>query len=168
MQKNVEQSISMGKGKQQQGLTRKQEVADKPLQSQQQQHRLFKFLSKKRARSEQAATAPEVMAKGHDMPQTPPAVLTTPLAMALWQKAQEMGWVDEQNQPLIVHWQAALLAERMAALLNIPCKWLVFGKFWHIKYLKNYRVRALNQQGAGDFMCLLNQLNETVKSFLTA
>jgi len=57
-----------------------------------------------------------------------PEVLATDEAMALWQKAQQAGYVDEHYQPLLSRTQAALLADAMAERLGIKEKWKVFGE----------------------------------------
>ena len=51
-----------------------------------------------------------------------PDVLRTPEAMALWQKAQQAGYVDARYQPLLSRTQAALLADAMAERLGIKEK----------------------------------------------
>lgn len=160
MKNKSAEPMNMDDWKQLQALISKLEAAVKPLKRQQ-KHRLFK----KRSCAGQTTTATGDNAVEKKMSRPLPAVLATPLAMALWQKAKENEWVDECCQPLVTHGQAALLAERMAQLLDIRCKWLVFGTFWHINNLKSYRVRALNQHGSGDFMLQLNQLNRIAKTF---
>ena len=59
-------------------------------------------------------------------PPTLPPPLSSPEAMALWQKAQRAGYVDEHYQPLLSRTQAALLADAMAERLGIKEKWKVF------------------------------------------
>ena len=64
--------------------------------------------------------------------------LATDKAMALWQKAQDAGWVDANYQPTISRTQAALLADAMAERLGIREKWKVFETLWNRKYMYYY------------------------------
>ena len=63
--------------------------------------------------------------KGSDRPALPD-VLSTEKAMALWEKVQAAGWIDDNYQPLISRTQAALLADMMAERIGIREKWKVF------------------------------------------
>ena len=87
-----------------------------------------------------------------------PEVLRTEKAMALWQKAQEAGYVDEYYQPLISRTQAALLADAMAERLSIKEKWKVFEGLWHRKYMRSDYNLALTQQQSYDFQDELKRL----------
>ena len=64
-------------------------------------------------------------------PPTLPPPLSSPEAMAIWQKVREAGYVDENYQPLISRTQSALLANAMATRLGIRKKWKVFETLWH-------------------------------------
>ena len=73
-----------------------------------------------------------------------PPELSTPKAMALWQKAQAKGYVDAIYQPLISRTQAALLADAMAERLGIRKKWKVFETLWNRKNMYRDYYKALN------------------------
>ena len=75
-----------------------------------------------------------------------PDALSTEEAMALWKKAQEAGYVDENYQPLISRTMSALLADAMAERLGIPEKWKVFEVLWNRKYMYRDYYQALGQQ----------------------
>ena len=66
--------------------------------------------------------------------------------MALWEKVQRAGYVDENFQPLISRTQAALLADAMAERLGIREKWKVFENFWGRKNKYRDYYQALGQQ----------------------
>ena len=87
-----------------------------------------------------------------------PEPLATEKAMALWKKAQEAGYVDENYQPLISRTQSALLANAMAARLGIREKWKVFETFWGRKYMRNDYSLALSQLQSLDFQDELKQV----------
>ena len=102
-----------------------------------------------------------VKAKATDgVAQELPDVLRTPEAMALWQKAQRAGYVDEHYQPLLSRTQAALLADAMAERLGIKEKWKVFEGLWHRKYMYHDYYRAMEQQQSLDFQDMLKRLFE--------
>ena len=73
-----------------------------------------------------------------------PPELSTPKAMALWQKAQAKGYVDANYQPLISRTQAALLADAMTERLGIRKKWKVFETLWNRKNMYRDYYKALN------------------------
>ena len=75
-----------------------------------------------------------------------PEVLATDKAMALWRKAQRVGYVDEHYQPLLSRTQAALLADAMAKCLGIKEKWKVFEGLWNRKNMYRDYYKALNLQ----------------------
>ena len=87
-----------------------------------------------------------------------PDVLRTPEAMALWQKAQRAGYVDEHYQPLLSRTQAALLADAMAERLGIKEKWKVFEGLWNRKYMRNDYNLALTRKRSLDFQDKLKRL----------
>ena len=100
-----------------------------------------------------------VKAKATDgVAQELPDVLRTPEAMALWQKAQRAGYVDEHYQPLLSRTQAALLADAMAERLGIKETWTVFEALWHRKYMRSDYNLALTRKGSLDFQDELKQL----------
>ena len=84
--------------------------------------------------------------------------MATEKAMALWKKAQEAGYVDENYQPLISRTQSALLADAMAERLGIREKWKVFETFWGRKYMRNDYSLALSQLQSLDFQDELKQV----------
>ena len=84
--------------------------------------------------------------------------LSTPKAMALWQKAQAKGYVDGNFQPLISRTQAALLADAMAERLGIRKKWKVFETLWNRKNMRSDYNIALRQHQSLDFQDSLKQL----------
>ena len=79
-----------------------------------------------------------------DSPPTLPEALSTPEAMALWEKAQRAGYVDANFQPKISRSQAALLADAMAERLGIRNKWKVFEGLWNRKNMYRDYYKALN------------------------
>ena len=79
-----------------------------------------------------------------DSPPTLPEALSTPEAMALWEKAQRAGYVDANYQPKISRSQAALLADAMAERLGIRNKWKVFEGLWNRKNMYRDYYKALN------------------------
>ena len=100
-----------------------------------------------------------VKAKATDgVAQELPDVLRTPEAMALWQKAQRAGYVDEHYQPLLSRTQAALLADAMAERLGIKEKWKVFEGLWNRKYMRNDYNLALTRKRSLDFQDKLKRL----------
>ena len=66
--------------------------------------------------------------------------------MALWQKTQRAGYVDEHYQPLLSRTQAALLADEMAGRLGIKEKWKVFETLWHRRNMYRDYYKALDLQ----------------------
>jgi len=87
-----------------------------------------------------------------------PDVLSTPEAMALWQKVQQAGYVDEHYQPLLSRTQAALLADAMAERLGIKEKWKVFEGLWNRKYMRSDYNLALTRKKSLDFQDELKRL----------
>jgi len=105
-------------------------------------------------RQQQKDTSPAAPVK--DTPLSPE--LSTPKAMALWQKAQAKGYVDGNFQPLISRTQAALLADAMAERLGIRKKWKVFETLWNRKNMRSDYNIALRQHQSLDFQDSLKQL----------
>lgn len=87
-----------------------------------------------------------------------PPELSTPKAMALWKKAQAVGYVDDNYQPLISRTQSALLADAMAERLGIREKWKVFETLWNRKNMRSDYTRAMNQLQSLDFQDELKRL----------
>lgn len=82
---------------------------------------------------------------------TTPAELQTEEARRLWDAARDAGWVDDNCQPLLSRALSAVLADRMATLLNIQNKWKVFESFWGMKGLRSAYNNALNQKQFDEF-----------------
>ena len=80
-----------------------------------------------------------------------PAELQTEEALRLWDAARDAGWVDDGCQPLLSRAMSAVLADRMATLLNIQNKWKVFESFWGMKGLRSAYNNALNQKQFDEF-----------------
>ena len=89
---------------------------------------------------------PEVQTKDRPPSNELPEVLATPKAMALWRKAQQADYVDENFQPLISRTQSALLADAMAKRLGIKEKWKVFELLWNRKNMYRDYYKALYLQ----------------------
>ena len=87
-----------------------------------------------------------------------PEELATDEAMALWEKAQRAGYVNEYYQPLLSRTQAALLADAMAERLGIKEKWKVFEGLWNRKYMRSDYNLALTRKGSLDFQDELKRL----------
>lgn len=79
----------------------------------------------------------------------PPPALATPQAQALWQKAQEAGWVDERLQPRAISQNmAAVLASMIASKLNLNPTWPPFEQFWGIRNMaQKYTIAQDTQKG---------------------
>lgn len=86
-----------------------------------------------------------------DTPPPLPPELSTDKAMALWQKAQRAGYVDNNYQPLISRTQSALLADAMAERLGIKEKWKVFEALWNRKNMRSDYNLALTRKLSLDF-----------------
>ena len=82
---------------------------------------------------------------------TTPAELQTEEARRLWDAARDAGWVDDNCQPLLSRALSAVLADRMATLLNIQNKWKVFETFWNRKNMRSDYNDALNQKQFDEF-----------------
>jgi hypothetical protein len=84
-----------------------------------------------------------------------PSKLSTEAAMAIWQKAQQAGYVDANYQPLISRTQAALLADEMAKRLAIKDKWKVFEELWNRRNMYRDYHDALEQHQSLQFRDIL-------------
>ena len=87
-----------------------------------------------------------------------PETLSTEKAMALWQKAQDAGYVDDNFQPLISRTQSALLADAMALRLGIKEKWKTFEALWNRRNMYRDLQDALNQKQSLQFRDNLKDL----------
>lgn len=79
--------------------------------------------------------------------------LASPQAQQLWAQAQQRGWVDNNSKPLLPNTEAAFMADRMAQILGIRCKWKTFGEFWGMKpdSLRSAYNKALDKSTMLDF-----------------
>jgi len=84
-------------------------------------------------------------------PDLPPS-LSTDEAMALWKKAQDAGYVDDNYQPLISRTMSAVFAFEMANKLKIRNKWKVFEDIWNRKNIRSDYYKAFSQQQYSDFV----------------
>ena len=84
-------------------------------------------------------------------PDLPPS-LSTDEAMALWKKAQDAGYVDDNYQPLISRTMSAVFAFEMANKLKIRNKWKIFEQFWNRSNMRSDNYRATFQQQYPDFI----------------
>ena len=91
-------------------------------------------------------------------PDLPPS-LSTDEAMALWKKAQDAGYVDDNYQPLISRTQSAVLAFVIAKKLRIRNKWIIFEKFWNRSNMRSDSYHATIQQQYPD---LIKELEKTL------
>ena len=105
----------------------------------------------------QASPQPSPKGKGDERELLSEA-LRTEDAMALWQKAQQAGYVDEHYQPLLSRTQAALLADTMAERLGIKEKWKVFEGLWNRKYMRSDYNLALSRKRSLVFQDELKRL----------
>lgn len=80
-----------------------------------------------------------------------PDVLSTEEAMAVWEKVQAAGYVNDNYQPMISRTQSALLANAMAERLGIHDKWKVFETLWNRKNMYRDYYKALNLLQSLDF-----------------
>ena len=80
-----------------------------------------------------------------------PALLDTPRAHELWQKAQAEGWVDEARQPTgLSRPDAALLAYRIGQVLGIE-GWKPFEILWHRQNMRVDYSKTQHNQKTDDF-----------------
>ena len=99
----------------------------------------------------------DVSAKEHsptiESPEPPelPAPLATPEAMALWQKAQQAGYVNERFQPSLSRTLSAILAFEMAKRLSIKDKWKTFETLWNRRNMYRDYYTSLNQNQSLEF-----------------
>jgi len=95
-----------------------------------------------------------------DMKKTPctdnggmPEVLKTEEATTLLDKLKSAGLLDEEYQPInLSRAFKAVLANTIAAELNIEKKWKVFEEFWNIRALASAYTKAILQNNVVDFI----------------
>ena len=87
-----------------------------------------------------------------------PEALASEEAMALWEKMQAAGYIDEDFQPLLSRSQSALLADAMAERLGIKEKWMVFETLWQRKNMYRDYYKALYLQQSLTFQDKIKRL----------
>ena len=80
-----------------------------------------------------------------------PSELDTEEARRLWAAARDAGWVDDDCHPRLSRALSAMLADRMATILEIPNKWKVFETFWGMNSLRSAYNHALDQKQFNEF-----------------
>lgn len=88
-------------------------------------------------------------------PEVPP-LLDTPRARELWQKAIAEGWVNEQLRPLLSRSDAALLAGRIAEILNVE-GWKPFEQLWNRKNMRQDYCKAMGKKEASELLDALKK-----------
>ena len=83
-------------------------------------------------------------------------LLDTPRARELWQQAMAHGWVNEQWQPLLSRTDAALLAARIAEILDIE-GWKPFEQLWNRKNMRQDYCKAMGKKEASGFLDALKK-----------
>ena len=96
-------------------------------------------------------THPHPLPKGRGVDTTKgernlPETLSSEEAMALWEKVQVAGYVDDNYQPTISRTQAAILADEIAKRLEIKEKWKAFETLWNRRNMYRDYHDALNQR----------------------
>lgn len=101
-----------------------------------------------------------VQVQGNAQPQEAPAevppLLDTPRARELWQKAMAEGWVNEQLQPQLSRSDAALLAGRIAEILDIE-GWKLFEQLWNRKNMRQDYCKAMGKKEASELLDALKK-----------
>ena len=87
-----------------------------------------------------------------------PEALSTEEAMALWEKVQKAGYVDDNYQPLISRTRAAVLADEIAERLEVKEKWKAFETLWNRRNMYRDYHDALNQRQSLQFRDKLREL----------
>ena len=87
-----------------------------------------------------------------------PDMLSTEEAMALWEKVQKAGYVDDNYQPLISRTRAAVLADEIAERLEVKEKWKAFETLWNRRNMYRDYHDALNQRQSLQFRDKLREL----------
>ena len=75
-----------------------------------------------------------------------PEVLRSEEAMALWEKMQAVGYIDEDFQPTVSRTLSAIIADEMARRLGIKEKWKIFETLWHRRNMYRDYYKALDLQ----------------------
>lgn len=79
-----------------------------------------------------------------------PEPLATPEGRLLLEKARKAGYLDAHYQPKLSNTKSAMLADEIAARLQIRNRWKVFEQFWnrHNMYKDNYEGRDQKQSSS--------------------
>ena len=91
-----------------------------------------------------------------EVPPIIPPLLDTPRAHELWQQAMAQGWVNEQFRPLLSRSDAALLAARIAKILDIE-GWKPFEQLWNRKNMRQDYCKAMGKKEASGFLDALKK-----------
>lgn len=75
-----------------------------------------------------------------------PEALASEEAMALWEKMQAAGYIDEDFQPTVSRTLSAIIADEMARRLGIKEKWKAFETLWHRRNMYRDYYKALDLQ----------------------
>ena len=75
-----------------------------------------------------------------------PEALASEEAMALWEKMQAAGYIDEDFQPTVSRSLSAIIADEMARRLGIKEKWKAFETLWHRRNMYRDYYKALDLQ----------------------
>ena len=90
-----------------------------------------------------------------------PPVLNTEKAWELWKRAKANGWVDRCLQPTLTDYQATILANVMAGLLELKVRWSPFEQFWGIKKMASKWVLS---QGTNYYSDLYHEIKTRLSS----
>lgn len=90
-----------------------------------------------------------------------PSVLNTDKAWELWKRAKANGWVDRCLQPTLTDYQATILANVMAGLLELKVRWSPFEQFWGIKKMASKWVLS---QGTNYYSDLYHEIKTRLSS----
>lgn len=75
-----------------------------------------------------------------------PEALASEEAMALWEKMQAAGYIDEDFQPTVSRSLSAIIADETARRLGIKEKWKIFETLWHRRNMYRDYYKALDLQ----------------------
>lgn len=94
-----------------------------------------------------------------------PQELSTDKAMRIWRKLQQAGYIDDHYQPVnLSRTMSAVVAEKMAALLDISDLWKPFEQLWDRNNMKADYNHAMNLMKTRGF---LDELNSLLAEFRT-
>ena len=87
-----------------------------------------------------------------------PEALASEEAMALWEKMQAAGYIDDDFQPTVSRSLSAIIADEMARQLGIKEKWKAFETLWHRRNMYRDYHDALDQRQSLQFRDTLKAL----------